>query len=63
MGGTPFFDVLCGVVVAIGLIAALFCLILTAVARREREAIGLFALAVLFCCLLVGIILSIALIF
>lgn len=57
MGGNPFFDALCGAIALIGVIAVLFCMVLTAVASRERGAIGLFVLAILFCCLLVAIIL------
>jgi len=45
-------EAICGVVLSIGVIASLFCLILAVMARREREASGLFALAALFCCLL-----------
>lgn len=56
MSGGPTFDTLCGVVASVGVIAVLFGLVLTAVASREREAIGLFVLAVLFCCFLVAII-------
>lgn len=39
-----------------GVIAVLFSLILTAAVSRERGAIGLFVLAVLFCCFLVFVI-------
>ncbi|MGB9776276.1 MAG: hypothetical protein ACPLYD_00225 [Anaerolineae bacterium] len=56
MSGNPFFNVFCGAVACMGVIAVLFCAILTIVASRERGAIGLFVLAVLFCCFLVTII-------
>ncbi len=56
MNGGTFFDALCGAVVLIGVIAVLFSLVLTVVAGRERGAIGLFVLAVLFCCFLVVVI-------
>jgi hypothetical protein len=44
------------VVLLIGVFASLFCLILAVMAQREREAAGLFVLALLFCCLLVVVI-------
>jgi hypothetical protein len=44
------------VVLFIGVIALLFCLILAILARQEREAVGLFVLALFFCCLLVVVI-------
>jgi len=52
MVGGPW-EVICGAVLFIGLFASLFCLMLAVLAQREREAAGLFVLAVLFCCLLV----------
>jgi len=55
MNGGPL-EAICGVVLSIGVIASLFCLVLAVMARREREASGLFALAALFCGLLVAVI-------
>lgn len=60
MSGDLFFDALCGVVALIGVIAVLFGIILAAVASRERGAVGLFVLAVLFCCFLLFVVLSLA---
>lgn len=56
MNGDLFFNTFCGVVAFIGVIAVLFSLVLTAAVSRERGAIGLFVLAVLFCCFLVFVI-------
>jgi len=55
MVGGPL-EAICGVVLSIGVIALLFCLILAILARQEREAVGLFVLALFFCCLLVVVI-------
>ncbi len=51
MNGGPL-EAICGAVLFIGVFASLFCLILAVMARREREASGLFVLAALFCDLL-----------
>ncbi|MBC7226560.1 MAG: hypothetical protein H5T61_04945 [Thermoflexales bacterium] len=58
MSGNPFFDAFCGMVLLIGIVAALFCLILALVNSRERGAAGLFVLSALFCCFLVVLISS-----
>jgi hypothetical protein len=55
MSGGPL-EAICGAVLFIGIFASLFCLILAVIAQREREAAGLFVLALLFCCLLVMVI-------
>jgi len=55
MVGGPW-EAICGVVLLIGVFASLFCLILAVMAQREREAVGLFVLALFFCCLLVVVI-------
>lgn len=56
MSGNPFLDAICGAIVLIGVISALFCGILALVTSRERGAVGLFVLAALFCCFLVVLI-------
>lgn len=49
-------EIICGIVLFIGLMAVLFCASLAASARHGRGAIGFFVFATLFCCLLVAVI-------
>lgn len=59
MNGNPIGMTICGLVALVGIMTLLFCLLCTISSAQDGEAVGVFLLAALFCCILIGAVLLI----